>query len=325
MKFTDLTGQNRMTEQLVRSMQIGRTVHAHILEGGEGTGKRTLAQLCARALNCDAPEHLRPCGECPSCLRAEAGNHPDITVLRPVIEKGREKAIGVDAVRELIEKVAIRPYEGGYGCVIIERASLLTVAAQNALLKTLETPPENVVFFLLVESATSLLTTIVSRARVTRLPVLTWQQVRDVLVRRGMTQMRAEQLADISAGSVGSALSADADEDFLPAVERAVRAVMSVHTAADVPAAAAIIKDDRDRAEVVLTALENFARDRMLVEMGAQPYAQGPQRMELYLQRGTSGKAMLMAVMQMRRHLKSNVSWQSAAEMMFLSLVKTGV
>ena len=319
MKFSDLSGQNRMTEQLVRSMQIGRTVHAHILEGGEGTGKRTLAQICARALNCDAPEHLRPCGVCPSCVRAESGNHPDITVLKPVVEKGREKAIGVDAVRELIEKVAIRPYEGGYGCVIIERASLLTVQAQNALLKTLETPPENVVFFLLVESTSSLLTTIVSRARVTRLPVLNWEQVRDELLRRGITQMRAEQLADVSGGSVGQALNADADEDYLPAVDRAVRAMLSVKSAADVPAAAAAIKDDRERAETVMTAMENFARDRMLAENGAEPFAKG--RAALMAQPGPSGKDMLMAVMQLRQQLKSNVSWQSATEMMFLSLV----
>lgn len=323
MKFSDLTGQNRMTEQLVRSMQVGRTVHAHILEGGEGTGKRTLAQICARALNCSAPEHQRPCGVCPSCIRAETGNHPDITVLRPVVEKGREKAIGVDAVRELIEKVAIRPYEGGFGCVIIERASLLTVQAQNALLKTLETPPENVVFFLLVESAGSLLTTIISRARVTRLPLLTWQQVSDVLVSRGMTQMRAEQLADISGGSVGYALSADANPDFLPAVDRAVQAVMRIRSAADVPEAAASIKDDRERAEIILNALENFARDRMLMENGMEPFAKG--REALYAQKGVSGKVLLMAVMQMRRQLRSNVSWQSAAEMMFLSLAHAGV
>lgn len=308
-----------MTEQLVRSMQIGRTVHAHILEGGEGTGKRTLAQICARALNCDAPEHLRPCGVCPSCIRAESGNHPDINVLRPVVEKGREKAIGVDAVRELIEKVAIRPYEGGYGCVIIERASLLTVQAQNALLKTLETPPENVVFFLLVESTSSLLTTIVSRARVTRLPVLNWEQVRDELVRRGMTQMRAEQLADVSGGSVGQALNADVDEEYLPAVDRAIHAMLAIKSAADVPAAAAAIKDDRERAETVMMALENFARDRMLAENGAEPFAKG--RAAMMAQPGPTGKDMLMAVMQLRKQLKSNVSWQSATEMMFLSLV----
>lgn len=318
MKFNDLTGQNRMTEQLVRSMQVGRTVHAHILEGGEGTGKRTLAQICACALNCSAPEHQRPCGICPSCIRAESGNHPDITVVRPVVEKGREKAIGVDTVRELIEKVAIRPYEGGYGCVIIERASLLTVPAQNALLKTLETPPENVVFFLLVESTSSLLTTIVSRARVTRMPVLTWEQVKDELMRRGMTAMRAEQLADISGGSVGYALTAAEDEDFLPLTERAIGAAMRVKSPADVPAAAAAIKDDRDRAEIIFTALENFARDRMLRENGAVPFAQG--REALYAQSGPSGKALLMAVIQARKQLRSNVSWQSAAEMMFLSL-----
>lgn len=307
-----------MTEQLVRSMQVGRTVHAHILEGGEGTGKRTLAQLCVRALNCRAPVEQRPCGVCPSCIQAETGNHPDITVLRPEVEKGRERAIGVEAVRSLIEKVAIRPYEGGYGCVIIERASLLTVPAQNALLKTLETPPENVVFFLLVESASSLLPTIVSRARVTRLPALSWQQVVDVLTRRGIAALRAQQLADVSGGSVGIALWADADEGFLPLAERAIRAVTGVHNATDVPQAAQELKDDRERTETVLTIWEQFARDRMLVENGVAPFSQG--RAQLYAQTALSGKRLLMAVMQARRQLKSNVSWQSVVEMLLLSL-----
>lgn len=307
-----------MTEQLVRSMQVGRTVHAHILEGGEGTGKRTLAQLCVRALNCRAAVEQRPCGVCPSCIQAETGNHPDITVLRPEVEKGRERAIGVEAVRSLIEKVAIRPYEGGYGCVIIERASLLTVPAQNALLKTLETPPENVVFFLLVESASSLLPTIVSRARVTRLPALSWQQVVDVLTRRGIAVLRAQQLADVSGGSVGIALRADADEGFLPLAERAIRAVTGVHNEADVPQAAQELKDDRERAEAVLTILEQFARDRMLVENGVAPFSQG--RAQLYAQTALSGKRLLMAVMQARHQLKSNVSWQSVVEMLLLSL-----
>lgn len=307
-----------MTEQLVRSMQVGRTVHAHILEGGEGTGKRTLAQLCVRALNCSAPVEQRPCGVCPSCIQAETGNHPDITVLRPEVEKGRERAIGVEAVRGLIEKVAIRPYEGGYGCVIIERAALLTVPAQNALLKTLETPPENVVFFLLVESASSLLPTIVSRACVTRLPELSWQQVVDVLTRRGIAALRAQQLADVSGGSVGMALRADADEGFLPLAERAIRAVTGVRNAADVPQAAQELKDDRERAETALTIMEQFARDRMLVENGVAPFAQG--REQIYSQAALSGRQLLMAVMQARRQLKSNVSWQSVVEMLLLSL-----
>lgn len=307
-----------MTEQLVRSMQVGRTVHAHILEGGEGTGKRTLAQICVRALNCRAPVEQRPCGICPSCIQAETGNHPDITVLQPEVEKGRERAIGVEAVRGLIEKVAIRPYEGGYGCVIIERASLLTVPAQNALLKTLETPPENVVFFLLVESASSLLPTIVSRVRVTRLPALSWQRVVDVLTRRGIAVLRAQQLADVSGGSVGIALRADADEGFLPLAERAIRAVTGVRNTTDVPQAAQELKDDRERAEAVLTILEQFARDRMLVENGVAPFSQG--RAQLYAQTALSGKRLLMAVMQARRQLKSNVSWQSVVEMLLLSL-----
>ena len=134
----------------------------------------------------------------------------------------------------------------------------------------------------------------------------------------GMESVMVLDLADVSGGSVGMALRADADAGFLPLAERAIRAVTGVRNAADVPQAAQELKDDRERAETALTIMEQFARDRMLVENGVAPFAQG--RGQIYSQAALSGRQLLMAVMQARRQLKSNVSWQSVVEMLLLSL-----
>ena len=93
-------------EQLMRSVQAGRIVHALLFVGPHGSGKRTVARLFAQAMVCQGES--KPCGACPACKRFLAGSHPDIHVVKP-----EKKSIGVDEVRELIDALALRPYEGG--------------------------------------------------------------------------------------------------------------------------------------------------------------------------------------------------------------------
>ena len=138
-----------------------------VLCGARGCGKKTLARLLAQTLLCEENPNQRPCGQCPACKRFLSGNHPDVRYVAP---KGR--SIGVDDVRELIDYLARRPYEGGWHIAIIERADKLTPSAQNALLKTLENPPEDTVFFLLTDAPGALLSTVRSRVRLVRVPPL---------------------------------------------------------------------------------------------------------------------------------------------------------
>ena len=101
-----------------------------IFSGGRGAAaaKKTLARLLAQALFCEAEEGKRPCGLCPACKRFLSGNHPDVRALSP---KGR--SIGVDEVRELMDYLSRRPYEGRWHVAIVERADKITPSAQNAL------------------------------------------------------------------------------------------------------------------------------------------------------------------------------------------------
>ena len=102
MKISEFEGYGDKMEQLMRSVQAGRIVHALLFVGPHGSGKRTVARLLAQSMVCSAAE--RPCGECPACKRFLAGSHPDVKVLRP-----EKKSIGVEEIRTLINALALRP------------------------------------------------------------------------------------------------------------------------------------------------------------------------------------------------------------------------
>ena len=128
-------------EHLMRSVQAGRIVHALLFTGPRGTGKHTAANLFAQAIFCTGAD--RPCGACPACRRVLAGVHPDLHRVVP----DEKNAIRVDAIRDLVDELSMRPYEGGYHVAIIDRADRMNANAQNALLKTLENPVGDVMFF----------------------------------------------------------------------------------------------------------------------------------------------------------------------------------
>lgn len=143
--------------------------------------KRWWTGLC-RALNCTG-EHP-PCGLCANCLRYAHGNAVNSLRLLP------EKSVKVETIRDLIEKVSVRPFDGGRMTVVIEAADHLTAQAQNALLKTLEEPPEYAVFFLIVERMSALLSTIVSRCAVHHVHPLEEEDCAQVLRERGVDRNR---------------------------------------------------------------------------------------------------------------------------------------
>lgn len=149
-------------EQLVTSYQAGRGHHALLLQALPGMGGDALLYALCRYLMCRQPEGHKSCGHCHSCQLMQAGTHPDYYMLVP--EKGKS-ALGIDAVREVNEKLYERSRLGGAKVVWISDAALLTDAAANALLKTLEEPPENTWFFLACQEPARLLATLRSRCR----------------------------------------------------------------------------------------------------------------------------------------------------------------
>ena len=157
--FSDIYGYETIKEHLQSAISMGKVSHAYVISGGLGSGKKLIASTFAQTLQCEAGG-VEPCGVCHSCIQAASKNQPDI------IWVGHEKpgSIGVDDIRDqLVSDMQIKPYSSPYKIYIIDEADKLTVAAQNAMLKTIEEPPAYGIVILLANNPDVFLQTILSR------------------------------------------------------------------------------------------------------------------------------------------------------------------
>ena len=209
--FQDIYGQEQIKEHLQNALSTGKVSHAYILNGEKSSGKEFIAKVFAMALQCEE-DGKEPCQKCHSCRQALSGNHPDI--IRVIHEK--PNTISVDDIRTQVNgDVAIKPYSGKYKVYILSEAEKMTAQAQNALLKTLEEPPEYAVIMLLTSNVNALLPTIVSRC-----VTLDMKPVPDEVVRRflcGQMQVpdyKAEVCVAFARGNIGKAKALASSEDF---------------------------------------------------------------------------------------------------------------
>lgn len=209
--FRDIIGQEQIKEHLKNALAMRKVSHAYIINGEKASGKEFIANIFAMALQCEK-EEAEPCQECHSCRQALSGNQPDI--IRVTHEK--PNAISVDDIRSQINQdVAIKPYSSPYKIYIMNEAEKMTVQAQNAILKTLEEPPEYAVILLLTTNLNALLPTILSRC-----VVLNMKPVSDALVKRYLMEemqvpdYKAEVCVAFARGNVGKARALASSEDF---------------------------------------------------------------------------------------------------------------
>ena len=209
--FNDIYGQEQIKEHLQGAIASGKISHAYIINGERASGKEFIAKIFAATLQCEK-KGSDPCMECMSCKQAFSDNHPDI--IRITHEK--PNSIGVDDIRDQINNdVAVRPYEGPYKIYIMNEAEKMTQAAQNALLKTLEEPPEYVIIMLLTTNVNSFLQTILSRCI-----VMNMRPVSDDLVRKFLMEdmqvpdYKADVCVAFARGNIGKAKNLAASEEF---------------------------------------------------------------------------------------------------------------
>jgi DNA polymerase III subunit gamma/tau len=173
--FKDLSGQQHVTETLANAIKNDRVAHAYIFSGARGVGKTTAARILAKALNCVKGPTAEPCGECDSCREIAAGTSLD------VIEIDAASNRGIDQIRELREMLRYAPAASRSKVVILDEAHMLTGEASNALLKTLEEPPDRVIFVMATTQPEDLVDTIRSRSQHFHFRALTFAEITERL------------------------------------------------------------------------------------------------------------------------------------------------
>ncbi len=271
MPFEEIRGQGRALAQVRGAWMAGRMPQAYCFTGPEGVGKRLTALALAQALNCLA---LAPgtaggaatdaCGRCIPCRKIAAGQHPDVTLVQPL----DRSVIGIDQIRELTARAALRPYEGRAKVWILDPADLMQEPAANALLKTLEEPAGAALFILVTATPSALLPTIRSRCQSVRFDLLGEEDLQAILTRHGRSPEEARAAAPLAGGSAARALALDVEQ----AHQLRERTVSEVWGAlASLPAILAEAERlGRERAgfEAALEILVGFTRDLAVTRLG---------------------------------------------------------
>ena len=217
-----IIGHEWVVALLQQAIAAERIAHAYLVTGPAHIGKTLLAMDLAAALNCTGSEP--PCGLCPACIRTMQGSHPDAIVVEPV-----SGHIKIDQVRQLQRELALSPYLGRCKICIVADFHQATAEAANALLKTLEEPPETAHLVLTATDATLLLPTIVSRCQVLALRPLSAARIEQALVERcQVAESSARILARLSAGRIGWAIHVAQDPALLEQRQGDLRELLGV-------------------------------------------------------------------------------------------------
>jgi DNA polymerase-3 subunit delta' len=291
--FRDIVGHDRLISLLSRAIARETLPPSLLFAGPAGIGKRQVAMAVAEAVNCLKPRSADPlalavasdlstvalaevdaCGECASCKRIARGVHLDVITIAP----GDSGTIKIDDVREVIERADYRPFEGRRRVVIIDDAEALVVAAQNALLKTLEEPPSASIFILVSSMPDALLPTVLSRCPRLRFAPLPASDVADALIaRHNYSDADARAAAADADGSIGRALAADS-ADLVEAREDASRLLEQAARSGDPSRRIDAVRDlttskggsgaEREQLAACLRALASLLRDISILALG---------------------------------------------------------
>ena len=288
---------------------------AVLLTGIPGVGKKTLSRQWAKGLLCRGEGPVKPCGQCRSCRRIEKGiSHENLICL--TLPRGR-KSIGVKAVTEnVIEAASRSSLEAGRRVVLIHDADLMTPQAQNALLKTLEDPPDdNTWFILTADRLYAILPTIISRCAVIHAPLWPAERILKVLLERGYPREDAERAAETAGGSLGAAIDLCGSRQALQAGQTVADTFFSVRSVSDIQEALTSLKGqkDLDRMEMkllqerlaLLIRLRTGGGTREAERLFGPEWAAAPVR---------SLERIFECVVDAARYRASNVSWMIEAE-----------
>ncbi len=221
MDFKGIVGHEDIIRHFKSSIELDKVSHAYIINGEVDSGKKMLAKAFATTLQCEQGE-VDPCNRCKSCLQAESGNHPDIIT----VTHEKPNIISVDEIREqVLDSICIKPYRSKYKIYIIPEAQLMNVQAQNALLKTIEEPPEYGIIILLTSNLDKILPTVLSRCMVLNTKPVRERDMLEHLVKHlGLSEDKAYFCLDFAQGNLGKAIKLATNDEYV----QVINAVVSV-------------------------------------------------------------------------------------------------
>ncbi|NMA83595.1 MAG: DNA polymerase III subunit delta' [Epulopiscium sp.] len=323
--FKEIIGHHDIKQHFQRAIEHQKVSHAYIIDGEEGMGKRTMVSTMAKTLQC-LEQKSEPCNHCISCKAFDSGNHPDVILVQAV----KRKSIGVDDIREQIQQdIDIKPYQYKYKIYMIEDADTMTIAAQNALLKTLEEPPLYGIIFLLSSNYQRFLPTILSRCVVLQLKPIAQQQVKQYLMQELMlSEEQAELYSNFAQGNIGKAKKIISDTHFIEKRDQVIQWVERL-SQEDLISLFQMQKDFepyKDEIQEVLDILYTWYRDLLLVkQLGENAYLIHQDQKKILLKQAhvlsynRIGQA-LDSIRLAQDQLSKNANFQLTIEMMLLKL-----
>lgn len=327
--FQDIIGQEQLKAHLQGALETKKVSHAYIVNGEKSSGKEFIARIFAMALQCEQGG-IEPCGQCRSCRQALSGNQPDIIY----VNHEKPNTISVDDIRAQVNNdVAIKPYSSRYKVYIINEAEKMTPQAQNAILKTLEEPPEYAVLLLLVSNVSTLLPTILSRC-----VLLNMKPVRDALVKKYLMEQlqipdyKADVCVAFARGNVGKAKALASSEEFENVKNEALGLLKYLQDMEIPEIVTAVKKAGEYKLEVndYLDILAIWYRDVLLFKATAD-VNHLIFREEIQTIRKVAGRSsyegienVIRSLDKAKKRLDANVNFDLAMELLFLEMKENG-
>lgn len=324
-RFTDIVGQEQLKEHLQNAIATNKVSHAYIINGERNAGKEFIARVFAMTLQCEKGE-TEPCGECHSCKQALGNNQPDIIY----ISHEKPNTIGVEDIRVQINgDIAIKPYSSPRKIYIINEGEKMTPQAQNALLKTLEEPPEYAVILILTTNVEAMLPTVLSRC-----VVLNMKPVSDRLVKKYLMEQLAvpDYKANISVafarGNIGKAKMLASSEEFEKVKDEAITLVKNINDMEISEIVKAIKKISEYKFDVndYLDILMAWYRDVLLFkatkDVNSLVFKEDIQQIMRMSDRSTYEgiEQIVNALQSAKKKLEANVNFDLTMELLFLAI-----
>lgn len=323
--FTEIVGHEQIKEHMQAAIRDKKPFHAYLFQGEEGVGKEALARTFAAGLQCQSESADKPCKECVSCRQMESGNQPD------VIWVTREKAsLGVDEIREqLCNTMDIKPFSSPYKIYLVPEAEKMTEAAQNALLKTIEEPPEYGIVILMTSNISALLPTVQSRCLTMEFRPLSTAVVESYVKEHcQVPDYQARASAAFAQGNLGKAMRYAKSEDFIERKDHIISLLRHVEQM-DLSEMLAVIKDlgtRKDEVRDYIDLMVLWYRDVLLFKATKDINQLLFQDEASYISREASHRSyekieeILQAFEKAKVRLRANVNFDITMELMLLTL-----